>query len=274
MTHYDNTIPRTISNKGIEKDAAEQYTRVMFYKIQEEIVGCSGDFTILEWKSVDRLKTIVIKDPDDHLNKFEVSLDLETHDISCSCKLFIRVGYLCRHAFFCLGINGINIIPRQYVINRWLKKAVDRFSTLELGEIPDPVSGDDSRRKKVQECWFLFQSCVSEASNDVGKIKLLYEKLKVFSDEIKISLGGSGKRLDQEYVENLMGSKIVQEVTVLPPNQSNNKGSRKRLVNPVEKTLGGKKRIARQCQFCNAMAFHDSRNCPEKKKKEQMEMST
>lgn len=72
MTHYDNTIPRTISNKGIEKDAAEQYTRVMFYKIQEEIVGCSGDFTILEWKSVDRLKTIVIKDPDDHLNKFEV----------------------------------------------------------------------------------------------------------------------------------------------------------------------------------------------------------
>ena len=70
-----------------------------------------------------------------------MSLDLETHDISCSCKLFIRVGYLCRHAFFCLGINGINIIPRQYVINRWLKKAVDRFSTLELGEIPDPVSG-------------------------------------------------------------------------------------------------------------------------------------
>ena len=83
---------------------------------------------------------------------------------------------------------------------------------------------------------------MNEASNDVGKINLQYEKLKVFSDEIKISLGGSGKRLDQEYVENLMGSKIVQEVTVLPPNQSNNKGSRKRLVNPVEKTLGGKKK--------------------------------
>nr|XP_017250802.1 PREDICTED: protein FAR1-RELATED SEQUENCE 5-like [Daucus carota subsp. sativus] len=271
LAHYDNIVPRTLSNKEIEKDAAQHYTRVMFYKIQEEIMGCSGDISIMDLKMVDSVKTVVIKDPQNKSNLFEVSLNLETHDLECSCKLFTRVGYLCSHAFFCLGISGIHIIPRQYVMNRWLKKAVERFSTLELGEISDPLSGEESRRKKLQECWFIFQSCVSEASSDQGQINSLYDSLKVISEQMKISKKSAGYRLTADMVENLIGSKIVEDITVLPPNQSNNKGCRKRMVNPAEKSLGGKKRTMRQCQFCNTQAYHDSRNCPEKKKKEHLE---
>ncbi|XP_063941213.1 protein FAR1-RELATED SEQUENCE 2-like [Daucus carota subsp. sativus] len=271
---YFNDEPITLSNKEIEKDAAQHYTRVMFYKIHEEIMGFSGDISIMDLKMVDSVKTVVIKDPQNKSNLFEVSINLETHDLECSCKLFTRVGYLCSHAFFYLGISGIHIIPRQYVMNRWLKKAVERFSTLELGEISDPLSGEESRRKKLQECWFIFQSCVSEASSDQGQINYHYDSLKVISEQMKISKKSAGYCLIPDMVENLIGSKIVEDVTVLPPNQSNNKGCRKRMVNPAEKSLGGKKRTIRQYQFCNTQAYHDSRNCPEKKKRRNIRNSS
>ncbi|KAK1368374.1 hypothetical protein POM88_034466 [Heracleum sosnowskyi] len=57
--------------------------------------------------------------------------------------------------------------------------------------------------------------------------------------------------------------------SVLPPLQSNNKGSRKRILGPAEISCDGKKRKMKNCRNCKALAFHDSRNCPQKGKQVQ-----
>ena len=90
-----------------------------------------------------------------------------THDVECSCKLFTRVGYLCSHAFFLLCISVISVIPRQHVTNRWVKKAVERFSTLQLGEISGLGSEEETRRAGTRDCWFEFQGCMSDASGNI-----------------------------------------------------------------------------------------------------------
>lgn len=38
LNHSDDIIPRNLSTKRIEKDAADLYTRAIFYKVQEEIL--------------------------------------------------------------------------------------------------------------------------------------------------------------------------------------------------------------------------------------------
>lgn len=75
--------------------------------------------------------------------------------------------------------------------------------------------------------------------------------------------------LDTTYIgdmnfEEYIGSKVVEDITILPLNQSNNKGSRKRIVGAAEKIIGGNKRVKRKCKACHEMTFHDSRNCPSK----------
>lgn len=195
----------------------------------------------------------------------QVSLNLETQNVKCSCKKFTRLGYLCSHAFFALADSGIHNIPVQYINNRWLKKAEERFSTLELGEISDPISKEDAKREKLRDCWFQFQGCISDVSANQDHIDFLRDGMIALRNKIKMSSNKGNIRLDSETIEDLIGSKIVEDITILPPNQSNNKGCRKRLLNPTEKSLGGKKRTERVCKLCNKPAFHDSRNCPNKK---------
>lgn len=85
---------------------------------------------------------------------------MQTHEVNCSCKLYTRVGYLCWHSFFSLGISGSPSIPQQYVNNRWLKRAEERFSTLELGVISDLKSKEGTKRSKIRDCWFEFHGCI------------------------------------------------------------------------------------------------------------------
>ncbi|KAK1356703.1 hypothetical protein POM88_049959 [Heracleum sosnowskyi] len=264
LNHTDDIMPRPISKKKIEMDAAEMYTRTMFYRIQEEILAGGGDIEIESWNLVDGVKTILIKDPISLSKSFEISLNLETQDIDCSCKMFMRIGYLCSHAFFFLGISGIHHIPRQYVSNRWLKKAEERFSMLDLGDIPEPMSREKAQRQKAKDCWFEFQGCISSASGNQDHIDYIHKVLKLMGNNIKLSQRKGNSRLDDESVEDLIGSKIVEETTILPPNQSNNKGCRKRITSSAEKSIGGKRRQMREYKTCKKMAYHDSRNCPTK----------
>ena len=43
--------------------------------------------------------------------------------VDCSCKMFMKVGMLCSHAFYALNQADVYVIPPQYLINRWLKNA-------------------------------------------------------------------------------------------------------------------------------------------------------
>lgn len=189
---------------------------------------------------------------------------MKTTEVNCSCKLYIRVGYLCKHSFFCLSICGIQKIPRNQLQNRWLKNAEERFSSLQLGELTDACEKEQRLQSKTKDCWFGFQSCLSDVSCDESLIDIVLEGITELRKKVQDLKKGGSKRLKDDFIEQLLGSKAVDNVTVFPPNQGNNKGCRKRLISSAEKTSGSNKRQKRACKFCGQQAFHDSRNCPVK----------
>ncbi|XP_063948862.1 protein FAR-RED IMPAIRED RESPONSE 1-like [Daucus carota subsp. sativus] len=264
LTHYDDFTPKLITDREIEKDALRLYTRAMFYKVQEEIKAGSMDIVVLSMNFSENTRTIMIQDTFKKGITFKVAVNIETNNIECSCKLFTRAGYLCSHAFFCLGICGIKLIPRQNVCNRWLKNAIERFSTLELGEISDTGTTQLSRRVKSQDCWFEFQGCLSDASGNPDILEYIRSGLSSMRKHITVTMKKPRTRLNSEQIEELIDSRVVEEVTIQNPNKSNNKGSRKRIVSGAEKSIGCNKRKKRKCATCKEYAFHDSRTCPEK----------
>lgn len=42
-------------------------------------------------------------------------------EVTCGCKHFEEVGWLCQHYLRVLDNNGINKIPEQYIKKRWTK---------------------------------------------------------------------------------------------------------------------------------------------------------
>lgn len=194
----------------------------------------------------------------------QIILDMASLDISCSCKLYTRVGYLCSHCFFTLNISEIHMIPRQYVQNRWLKKAELRFSTLELDNNPVPKSNLDDCKAKTKHCWFEFQGCICDASGNSVLVNFIHDGLRAMRLKMKEMLKDGTCEVDDGCVEDIFGTKNVEDNSVMPPNISNNKGSRKRIMSSTEKSIGCKKRNKRKCKACGEMAFHDSRNCPNK----------
>ncbi|KAK1395116.1 hypothetical protein POM88_014172 [Heracleum sosnowskyi] len=89
-------------------------------------------------------------------------------------------------------------------------------------------------------------------------------ELVIYAVIVSSALDKAKNRLDDEVIEELIDSKGVANVSILPPHKSNNKGCPKRIIGGAEKSLGGKKRQMRECKTCKKHVFHDSRNCPEK----------
>lgn len=73
LNHSDDIIPRTLSTKRIEKDAADLYTRAIFYKVQEEILVSGGDVFVQEsMELIDGVKILKVRDTRNKNRIFEV----------------------------------------------------------------------------------------------------------------------------------------------------------------------------------------------------------
>ncbi|KAK1368998.1 hypothetical protein POM88_035090 [Heracleum sosnowskyi] len=259
----DSCVPQSVTEKEIEKDAAQLYTRSMFYKVQTEIkASCYHIKLVGQPIVVDGINKFVVKDKSLNDTLFEVDLCLSTNDVSCSCHLFTRVGYLCRHCFFCLGLWGIEEIPRQFLSNRWMKNAVARFCTLKLGSTIQDSEGYKTRdtSKKV---WNEFQGCLGDVCYNKDGLEFLLEELKFLRIRVKQKVNNPCATKD-DILQEIYGVRPSTSIIVHPPLQSNNKGCCKRIIGPAERSCDGKDRPKRVCKHCNVKAFHDSRNCPMK----------
>lgn len=102
----------------------------------------------------------------------------------------------------------------------------------------------------------------SDVSHSPDIIDYVFQGLKSLRNHAKELTKKPGTRLNEKEIENMIGSAIVEEVTIMNQNQSNTKGCRKRMIGSAKKSIGCKKRKKRVCKTCHEEAFHDSRNCP------------
>lgn len=156
------------------------------------------------------------------------------------------------------------MIPRQYVQNRWLKKAEGRFSALESNNNSVPKTNFGDCKTKSKHCWFEFLGCICDASINNDLISFVHEGLTAMRIKMKEMVKDGTFEVNNGCVEDIFGSKNVEYTSVMPANISNNKGSRKIIISFTEKSIGCKQRQKHKCRECGSMAFHDSRNCPNK----------
>ncbi|KAG9144558.1 hypothetical protein Leryth_010774 [Lithospermum erythrorhizon] len=121
---YDciNTRPVLKTPSPMEKQASELYTRKLFIRFQEELVGT---LTFMASKVEDdgEITTYQVskfgEDKRGHYVRFNV-LEMK---VSCSCQMFEFSGLLCRHVLAVFRVTNILTLPFYYILKRWSKNA-------------------------------------------------------------------------------------------------------------------------------------------------------
>nr|XP_017239718.1 PREDICTED: protein FAR1-RELATED SEQUENCE 5-like [Daucus carota subsp. sativus] len=258
-----NCIPQSITEKAIEKHAACLYTRSMFYKVQKQIKASCFHISLGGQPIVtDGVNKYLLCDKSLNGKLFEVEFCLSTYDISCSCKLFTRVGYLCRHCFYCLSLWGVDKIPHQFICKRWMRNA-ERFCKLKFTDESECATDGYISREIAMRIWTEYQACVDNVCNNLKGLEYLLDEMKCLRIRVEEKFDKRPATKD-DMLEEIFGVRPSGSSNVLPPLPSNNKGCRKRIVGGAELSRDGKKRPTRTCKFCHTLGYHDSRNCPKK----------
>ncbi|WOG86460.1 hypothetical protein DCAR_0205666 [Daucus carota subsp. sativus] len=147
-----SSFPTTLSRWFIEDDAADLFTRTVFYRVQEEILVACLDMQIKRMsEEVDGVTNFEIKDVKVKEKIFKVSVSKD-HAI-CSCKKFVMCGIVCRHSLCGMKQIGVTRFPRSLLLNHWSKIA-------DCGSSCDMISTDYLKMEnvslKLMNIWFDF----------------------------------------------------------------------------------------------------------------------
>nr|GMD98038.1 protein FAR1-RELATED SEQUENCE 5-like [Ipomoea batatas] len=117
----EGSFPETKTPLHMEQQAATLYTINMFYEFQTEI--WEGSFTchVIHKKDSIDARTYTVQEKGG--KAFDVTMHTNGEKIECTCKKFIRVGILCRHALLVFNSEGVEEIPGQYIVPRWTRDA-------------------------------------------------------------------------------------------------------------------------------------------------------
>uniref|UniRef100_A0A2P2IVI3 Protein FAR1-RELATED SEQUENCE n=1 Tax=Rhizophora mucronata TaxID=61149 RepID=A0A2P2IVI3_RHIMU len=121
---YDtmNTSPVLKTPSPMEKQASELYTRKLFMRFQEELVGT---LTFMASKAEDDGESIiyhVAKFGEDH-KAYYVKFNVLGMKATCSCQMFEFSGLLCRHVLAVFRVTNVLTLPSHYISKRWTRNA-------------------------------------------------------------------------------------------------------------------------------------------------------
>lgn len=106
----------------MEKQASELYTRKLFVRFQEELVGT---LTFMASKADDDGETTtyqVAKFGEDH-KAYYVKFNVLEMRATCSCQMFEFSGLLCRHVLAVFRVTNVLTLPSHYILKRWTRNA-------------------------------------------------------------------------------------------------------------------------------------------------------
>ncbi|KAG7011835.1 Protein FAR1-RELATED SEQUENCE 5, partial [Cucurbita argyrosperma subsp. argyrosperma] len=121
---YDtmNTSPVLKTPSPMEKQVSELYTRKLFSRFQEELVGT---LTFMASKADDDGEIItyqVAKFGEDHKAHY-VKFNVLEMRASCSCQMFEFSGLLCGHILAVFRVTNVLTLPSYYILKRWTRNA-------------------------------------------------------------------------------------------------------------------------------------------------------
>ncbi|XP_074287924.1 uncharacterized protein LOC141613089 [Silene latifolia] len=174
---------------------------------------------------------------------------------TCSCRMLERKGILCRHVIWIYSSNGVKIIPEQCVVNRWCKDAMLSKMFDSNGEATEYVDIIDGKQIAMSVMWSEIHQTVGML---MGKLKDDVDNFSSLIRQFKEKLSPLGSPLNkQQQLEKILGCSPSQEITILLPKQSKNKGSGKRMLSMKAKAVALTRKPKRMCKNCKRLANHD-----------------
>ncbi|XP_076892484.1 protein FAR1-RELATED SEQUENCE 5-like [Bidens hawaiensis] len=226
------------SNSQFKRHASYVYTIKIFKEVQKEITKGLYHCARTRVDSADGLNIHLIKHKDKRngfVGEFKVTQNPNDNTFSCSCKGFTRIGYLCRHIFKVLQIELIDEIPDKYIPSRWRSDVIP--SSLFKIETRYGVPLDE-RSKLRQQFLSLTNQCADRARGNIELLQSLVDQM----NQIKVQIGEKipiepSYNNNSGIVQDLIGYKLPEQITIKPPTGIKNKGSgsRKRKIGLGEK---------------------------------------
>ncbi|XP_019171103.1 PREDICTED: protein FAR1-RELATED SEQUENCE 5-like [Ipomoea nil] len=189
----------------IEQETASLYTLTVFYEVQDEI--CAGCFscrvrTITHGETVN---TYVVEDEFGVRNTIHVENGSMT--TTCACRMYKRVGLLCRHAFAVFMDERIDHIPPQHITPRWTRTAIPK-TTGDIGnEGREQGKYAPTGNKEESNVINKFYGCLGMAQGNVVRMQEIEHVL----DEFKTTWGedeeghGAANKGKQDIIESYCG---------------------------------------------------------------------
>ncbi|KAK9065017.1 hypothetical protein SSX86_016400 [Deinandra increscens subsp. villosa] len=260
----NTTTPELHTPLPIERHAAAVYTSSLFKKVQKEIKFSLFYCPVGDTRTVGDTKIYIVSHNNKNfvtVNRYEVSFNVADQSVMCSCLLFPRIGYLCRHVYHVFRFYDTNRIPDRYINRRWTRNALPA----RVYAISNRYSVDNS------ETGILRNEIIDTVSQCIDHLRRQPEQLANFSNELK----EIKRRIFLEVPRNPeqdRTSAIISDIlrqpefgssSFVPTQGIRNKGcgTDKRLVGPGEKAVETYKKGPRFCKKCNKLVYgHDSRN--------------
>ncbi|XP_074267038.1 protein FAR1-RELATED SEQUENCE 3-like [Silene latifolia] len=237
----DHSLPNLDTNIHLEKHGAIVYTHAVFKMFQEDVkaaISCG----VADFVKEDNLRIIFMEDAKSNTT-FKVTFNLSTMDAECACKLFERIGLLCRHIVWVYKAKGIWQIQSKLDFNG------------NVIEDSNMAQSDKNHVCKLK----------AEFSATVGVLKTLptvhMDELASLLVEFRDKLSVKPLTKDQE-IEMLLGCSSSSEVTTRPPVKAHNKGSGERLTSAKTQAIEKAAKPKRLCDYCKEKVDHDKRTCP------------
>jgi hypothetical protein len=113
-----NSKPLLRTLYPMEEEASKIYTRKVFRKFQDELVG-SQIFIAEKVEFSVEVPTYKIHEIHKEKPNYYVTFDVNSKEAKCSCHMFEFVGIPCRHVLNVFIKENVYSLPSQYVLHRW-----------------------------------------------------------------------------------------------------------------------------------------------------------
>lgn len=136
---YDtrNTKPSLRTPSPMERQASELYTKKLFIRFQDELVGT---LTFMASKTEDNGEVTiyrVAKFGEDH-KAYHIRFNVLEMKATCSCQMFEFSGILCRHVLSVFRATNVLTLPCHYILKRWTRNAKSSITLQE--QVSEPLS--------------------------------------------------------------------------------------------------------------------------------------
>ncbi|GJY74453.1 FAR1 DNA binding domain, zinc finger, SWIM-type, MULE transposase domain containing protein [Tanacetum coccineum] len=222
--------PKVHTKLKIEIHASKVYTRKIFLLIQKEIVEAVWACQIQEFKTEEGCEMVKVKE---YEAEYKVLRSLEVGSVECTCRHFLRYGFLCRHVFCVLKNRDIEVILEKYILRRWRRDIIPpalRRNANRYGEKNETIE------KLTNEANFVVDECLFLLSKDEGKLATFVEQFKTIKQEVQVQVPKPPSQKTGDVIEDIYAVEKPQQNNFNNPQRAINKGGRREKTNKHTKS--------------------------------------